>query len=114
VTKVYKALLRLYPWDYATAFSADMTGVFHQACEERKRRGWFPLIRFVTNEFNGLILSIAREWVAKLTTDDSLRGRHLPDWRKMRPVGVPPEVWFAPLRYEHSKGTSITEEQADS
>jgi hypothetical protein len=39
---VYQALLRLYPWDYATAFSADMTTAFDEACQEQRRRGRRP------------------------------------------------------------------------
>jgi hypothetical protein len=36
VTKlVYRALLRLYPWDYANAFSEDMKMAFEEACGEQ-------------------------------------------------------------------------------
>jgi len=35
------------------------------------------------------------EWIAKLTTSSSVRGRFLPDLRMMRPPGVPRGLWFA-------------------
>jgi len=34
------------------------------------------------------------EWIAKLTTTSSVRGRSVPDLRMMRPAGVPKEMWF--------------------
>jgi hypothetical protein len=92
---VYQALLRLYPWDYATAFSADMTTAFDEACQKQRRRGRRPFIRFATIEFVGLMLGAGNEWLAKLTTEESVRGRYLPDLRMMRPVGVSRELWFA-------------------
>ena len=70
---VYRTLLRLYPWDYANAFSEDMKMAFEEAWE------------------------VGKEWLAKLTTEESVRGRSLPDLRKMRPVGIAYEVWFASL-----------------
>ena len=109
---LYQALLRLYPWDYATAFSADMTTAFDEACREQRRRGHRPLIRFATSEFLGLILGAGSEWFAKLTTEESVRGRYLPDLRMMRPVGVSQELWFAsPERKRQSESVG---EQASS
>ena len=78
---LFQALLRLYPWDYATAFSADMTTAFDEASQEQRRRGRGPFIRFVTSEFVGLMLGAGSEWLAKLTTEESVRGRYLPDLR---------------------------------
>jgi hypothetical protein len=92
---LYKAFLRLYPWDYSNAFSADMTAAFDQACEERRRRGRRHFVRFATNELAGLIWGAQKEWLAKLTTHEAVRGRSLPDLRMMRPVGVTRELWFA-------------------
>jgi len=98
VTKlVYRALLRLYPWDYATAFSEDMKMAFEEACGEQGRRGRLHFVRFVTSELSSLVWEVGKEWLAKLTTEESVRGRSLPDLRKMRPVGIAYGVWFASL-----------------
>jgi hypothetical protein len=109
---VYQALVRLYPWDYATAFSADMTTAFDQACEEQRRRGRWHFVRFATSELAGLIWGAGREWLAKLTTEESVRGRSLPDPRMMRPVGVTRELWFASLEREGRVESTIAGEQA--
>jgi len=112
---VYQALLlRLYPWDYATAFSADMTTAFDEACQEQRRRGHMPFIRFATSEFVGLVLGAGSEWLAKLTTEESVRGRYLPDLRMMRPVGVSQELWFASPERERRAESTIVGEQASS
>jgi len=55
-------------------------------------------------ELAGLLAGAAAEWIAKLTTDKSVRGRSLPDLRMMRPAGMPPKLWFA--RAECSSDTS--------
>ena len=94
---VYRLLLRLYPWDYATAFSEDMRTAFEEACGEQERRGRWNFVRFVASEFSSLLWEAGKEWLAKLTTEESVRGRSLPDLRKMRPVGIAYEVWFASL-----------------
>lgn len=80
----YKRLLCLYPRDYRILFANEMLATFDAAAEER-----FPLA-----ELLGLITGAAREWVAKRTSNPSVRGRVLPDWRVMRPTGVTKEVWF--------------------
>jgi hypothetical protein len=110
----YQALLRLYPWDYATAFSADMTTAFDEACQEQRRRGRGPFVRFAASELASLILGAGREWLAKLTTEESVRGRYLPDLRMMRPVGVSRELWFASPVREGRAVSAISGEQAGS
>jgi hypothetical protein len=98
VTKsVYRALVTLYPWDYATAFSEDMKITFDEACEEYGVRGRWQFVCFAATEVFSLVWGVGKEWLAKLTTEESVRGRSLPDLRKMRPVGVAYEVWFASL-----------------
>jgi hypothetical protein len=107
---LYQASLRLYPWDYATAFSADMTTAFDEACEEQRRRGRGSFICFVTSEICGLMFAAGKEWFAKLTTETSVRGRYLPDLRMMRPVGVSRELWFGSPKWEDRAGSAITGE----
>lgn len=95
IGSIYGALLHLYPGDYAAFFADEMKHTFEKACKQRRRQGWVALGRFATKEWVGLVIGAGAEWVAKLGTDDSIRGRVLPDLRKMRPVGVPKELWFA-------------------
>jgi len=84
--KAYGTLLRLYPSDYRARFAAEMLNAFERAAAERRGH---------VAELIGLMIGASREWIAKLTTDSSVRGRCLPDLRMMRPPGVPREVWFA-------------------
>lgn len=85
----YRALLRLYPADYRAMFAAEMAGTFDQLAEYRQRFRYALL-----TELTSVIIGAAAEWIAKWTTDASLRGRALPDLRMMRPPGVPKELWF--------------------
>jgi hypothetical protein len=98
VTKsVYRALLTLYPRDYGTVFSEEMKITFDEGCEEHRVRGRWQFLCFAAAEMSSLVSGVAKEWFAKLTTEESVRGRSLPDLRKMRPVGIAYEVWFASL-----------------
>lgn len=81
---LYKALLRLYPYDYRALFGAEMVQAFAQqprCC--------------AAAELCSLVTGAAGEWFAKLTTNRTLRGRTLPDIRMMRPVGVSRQQWFS-------------------
>jgi hypothetical protein len=106
---IYRALLRLYPWDYATAFSEDMKMIFEEACREHGRLGRWNFVRFATSELASLVWGAGKEWFAKLTTEGSVRGRSLPDLRMMRPVGITREVWFASLDREGRTESTIAE-----
>lgn len=83
--RAYRVLLRLYPADYRAMFEAEMARAFDRVAEKR---------RDFAKECVGLIAGAGAEWIAKWTTDASLRGRVMPDLRIMRPPGVPKEVWF--------------------
>ena len=106
---LYQALLSLYPWDYATAFSDDMRIAFDEACEEQGPLGRWNFVRFATSELASLVWGAGKEWFAKLTTEESVRGRSLPDLRMMRPVGITQEVWFASLDREGPTESTIAE-----
>jgi len=93
--RAYRNLLRLYPNDYRALFAAEMQTTFNQAAAERRRQPRLAFIRFLLREFIDLVSGAGAEWIAKLTTDSSVRGRCLPDLRMMRPPGVPRELWFA-------------------
>jgi hypothetical protein len=93
--RVYGALIGLYPRDYVTSFRAEMLNAFERVAEERRAQGRGAYARFVLAELGGLAIGCALEWLAKFTTDSAVRGRCLPDLRRMRPAGVPRELWFA-------------------
>jgi hypothetical protein len=84
--RAYRALLRLYPADYRAMFAAEMAHAFDQILEERCG---LPIAELI-----GVVLGAPAEWIAKWTTDVTVRGRSIPDLRMMRPPGVPKELWF--------------------
>lgn len=92
--RAYRLLLRLYPYDYRALFAKEMENAFEQAAAERRQQPMPALLRFLLSEFVDLLAGATAEWIAKLTTDSSVRGRCLPDLRFMRPIGVPQELWF--------------------
>jgi hypothetical protein len=88
---MYRTLLRLYPADYYARFASEMATAFDRASADVHR----SRTRFLFSELRGLLIAIAREWLAKLTANPIVRARTLPDLRKMRPAGVSKEAWFA-------------------
>lgn len=95
IARAYRAVLWLYPRDYTMLFADEMVGAFERAGEERSRLGRTAYVRFALGELVGLAIGAVGEWVAKFTASSSVRGRCLPDLRRMRPAGVPRELWFA-------------------
>jgi hypothetical protein len=83
MTRVYRLILGLYPYDFRARFEAEMLAAFKHHRREP-----------VSHELAWLCLGAAREWVAKWAKPKHIRGRHLPDLRMMRPVGVTREMWF--------------------
>jgi len=73
--------IRLYPYDFRAAFSAEMTAILQRREPESR-------------ELFALLLNAIREWFAKFTTDKYQRARALPDLRMMRPPGISQEAWF--------------------
>jgi hypothetical protein len=86
--RIYVALLRLYPRDYRAMFAREMRNAFEMTVHEIGAD-------LAAAELIGLIHGAASEWIAKLTTDRTIRGRALPDLVMMRPPGVTREVHFA-------------------
>jgi hypothetical protein len=72
-----------------------MLDAFEKAAEERRGQGVPAFVGFVLAEWIGLAAGAGAEWMAKWTTDSSVRGRCLPDIRMMRPPDIPRELWFA-------------------
>ena len=93
--KAYALLLRLYPRDYRAMFSREMHLAFETTAAQRRAGGRAAFLRFAGAELIGLIGGAVAEWIAKLITDRSTRGRVLPDLVMMRPPAVPREVHFA-------------------
>ncbi len=89
MNRIYARLLRLYPRDYRATFSPEMQRAFEITAAQRNSNA------FVISELLGLVRGAASEWIAKLTTDRTIRGRTLPDLAMMRPPGVSKEVHFA-------------------
>jgi len=102
--QAYRTLLRLYPSAYRALFALEMQNAFERAAREHRLLGRSVFIRFLLGEFVGLLSGAGGEWIAKLTTDSSVRGRCLPDLRMMRPPGVPQELWLAGAYQGHGQG----------
>ncbi|HLK68019.1 MAG TPA: hypothetical protein VKU19_31515 [Bryobacteraceae bacterium] len=109
VVRAYRLLLRLYPADYQAFFRAEMEQAFQRAVEARRKEGRRAVLRFLVAEFTGLCIGATAEWISKLTTDCSVRGRCLPDLRMMRPTAVSREVWFAGACLEASQSSQPAE-----
>jgi len=92
--RVYETLLRLYPRDFRAPFTSEMLRAFDSAASDRRAQGQPSYIRFALTELIGVVMSAGREWLAKLSTDSSMRGRSLPDRLMMRPPGVPWEAYY--------------------
>jgi len=88
-TFVYRRLVSAYPKDHQFRFAAEMAEAFEIGTREHIRSGRAELARFVIAEFVGLLLGAGVEWIAKWTTDVSVRSRHLPDLRMMPRPWVP-------------------------
>ena len=100
--RTYTFLLQLYPRDYRAMFAREMRRAFEITAGERRAMGRASFIRFGAAELIGLSKGAVKEWIAKLTTDKSIRGRVLPDLVMMRPPGVTQEVHFAgPIVDDH-------------
>jgi hypothetical protein len=93
--KAYTFLLGMYPRDYRATFAREMRNAFAITADEIRVRGRAARLRFVAMELLGLAKGAVLEWITKITTDKSIRGRVLPDLVMMRPPGVTREVHFS-------------------
>jgi len=66
MTLAYKLLLLLYPPEYRAEFAAEMLATFSESAQERRKRGYAVLARFVMKEINGLLSGAAKEWIEKI------------------------------------------------
>ena len=86
--RIYETLLRLYPRDFRGAFTSEMLAAVAGSAAEHRGGGRANYFRFLLKELTGVLGGAAAEWVAKLTTNRSMRGRSLPDRLMMQPPGV--------------------------
>ena len=90
--RAFESLLCLYPRDFRAKFASEMSLAFEESIHDRGAPG-----RVIALELVSLAARAAMEWIAKLTTDTSVRGRILPDRLRMRPPGVSWEAhWGKP------------------
>jgi hypothetical protein len=92
--RAYQTLLWLYPRDFRASFASEMLAAFDSSATEHRSQGQSVYVQFALVELIGVLIGAGKEWVAKLTTDRSLRGRSLPDRLMMRPPGVPWEAYY--------------------
>lgn len=92
----YRALLRLLPSDFRSAFSAAMLSDFDRLCEEAgaKNRAAATL---ATRELLSLLRCIVCEWTAKLTAPPFQRDMIFRDRSRMRPPGASKAFWYGDL-----------------
>jgi hypothetical protein len=102
--RAYQTVVRLYPRDFRASFTSEMLAAVASSAAEHRAKGKAIYFRFALKELICMLTGAAAEWVAKLTTDSSLRGRSLPDRLMMRPPGVSWEDHYgSPLRaHEHA------------
>jgi len=86
---IYRALLRLYPYDFRFWFGAEMTEAFAASAADT---------RCAIRELASAAVGCAAEWFAKWTGCPMARSRAIPDLRMMRPAGVSKEDWFGGAR----------------
>jgi hypothetical protein len=111
--RVYELFLRLYPRDYRAMFAAEMSSAFDEASAERRRRGLGAYVGFAFTELMALTIGAGIEWIAKLTTDSSVRGRSLPDRLLMRPPGVSWDAHYAGAFLSVPEELSKAQERTD-
>lgn len=87
--RIYERLLGLYPAEVRTSFAPEMSDVFAQVAEDRRREGWIPFAAFVLGELIGLLTGAA-------AAHRTVRKPVL-DLRMMRPPGVSQEVYGTAL-----------------
>lgn len=87
--KIYELLLGLYPAEVRTSFAPEMSDVFAQLAEDRRREGWIRFAAFVAGELIGLLTGAA---AAHRTARQTVL-----DLRMMRPPGVSREDYGTAL-----------------
>jgi hypothetical protein len=84
IERIYEMVLASYPADYQARFGEEIRATLARL-DARGDRACL--------EVAGLLRCLVVEWAVKLTDDVAIRGRHLPDCRKIRPAGVTRADW---------------------
>ena len=93
--RIYRVLLRLYPYDFRFWLSAGMLHDVAQSAASARASGRAAFLLWATRELAELLRGCAAEWFAKFTGDAFARSSALSDWRMMRPASISKEAWFA-------------------
>jgi hypothetical protein len=107
--RAYETLLRLYPRDFRASFTSEMLTAFEKSARDCRAQGLSAYLRFALKELMGVMKGVCAEWIAKLATDRSLRGRSLPDRLMMRPPGVPWEAYYGDALVESPRSALPSE-----
>lgn len=67
-------LLRLYPAEYQAMFADEIRSVLHKRREDHRKKGTFAFFVLGIREALGLLIGLAREWIAKLTIVETYLG----------------------------------------
>jgi len=94
LTRLYKALLRMYPRDCRAWCAPEMLDAFEKAAGEHRVRGLAALARFSLAELSGLLVEAGAAWISKFTSSKYMRGFWIPT--TMRRPGQSPENWCPP------------------
>lgn len=91
LTRLYNALLRLYPASHRALFSGEMLAAHDAALQESRERGRAALARFAAAELIGLLWGAASAWRAVRRAGPAV------NLTRMRPPGVSHEIYGAAL-----------------
>jgi hypothetical protein len=86
--RLYEILLLLYPPSHRLAFGAEMSAVFAQSLEDRRKQGWISRFRFLIAEFFCLLRD---------ATAVRLTGAEAIDLTRMRPPDLSRESYTSAL-----------------
>jgi hypothetical protein len=117
LSRVYKALLRLYPPDHRAAFADEMLAVFEESAEERRQAGLTAFIRFAIEELIGVVKEAGAERAEMFACffDGSRRSSStVAAYRmlqKMRPSWVTQEVFFKGIDLLDGSGACASRRQ---
>jgi len=102
MTRVYKALLRIYPQEYREMFASEMLDAFEDVFQEFCLRGPSSLLLFLFLELVSILKGASTEWIARFNysiyhSSSYLSRSCLPSRLLMRPAGVAREAYFLEL-----------------
>ena len=99
MTRVYKALLRIYPKEYREMFASEMLDAFADVFQECSLKGTSSLLLFLFLELVSILKGASTEWIARFNysiyhSSSYLSRSCLPNRLLMRPAGIAREAYF--------------------